>query len=97
MALVRGFERRDLERNTIHVETDCTYTSFVGPDGRKYFQLGTYGSPTRKRKGSMSQVIQFDEAAAQALMEILRDEFLRAPTREPQSISADLSRPHRPG
>ena len=75
MALVRKLERRDLERDTVHGETEGTYSIVSGPHGEKYLQVNTYGSAERKVKGKVSQTIQFSPEAIAQLREILTREF----------------------
>ena len=53
---------------------DTTYSSAV-IGGERIFQIQTYGSPTRKAKGEVSQVMQFDKDRAVELIEILKKEF----------------------
>ena len=75
MALVNQIERMTKERNQIHGRVDCTYTTFVGSDGKTYLQLDTYGSSSREFPGKISQSIQFGPDAARALREIINREF----------------------
>ena len=65
------------ENRTIRKQgaADTTYSSAI-VDGERIFQIQTYGSPTRKVKGEVSQVMQFDKARAVELIEILKKEFL---------------------
>ena len=75
LALVPEIERLDLDRNSVHEETNCTFTFFADSTGAKYFQLDTYGSKRRKLRGKKSQTIQLDERAARRLAELLISEF----------------------
>lgn len=67
--------RSEKERNFVHREVECTYTSFVSEDKSKYLQLDTYGSDDRKIKNKISQSIQLNKESAKYLMKIIQDEF----------------------
>ena len=77
MALIKidKIEREVKEKNYIHKETACTYTSFIGDDNKRYFQFDTYGSQDRKFPEKVSQSIQFDEETAKVLIGIMNKEF----------------------
>lgn len=75
MARVAGLEKKNLTRNVVHETVDCTYTIFTDGDGRRYFQIDTYGRSDRQIPGKKSQTLQFDAAAVKRLLEILRQEF----------------------
>lgn len=75
MALVRKLEKTTLKVEKVHGEVECTYTAFQAEDGKRYFQVDTYGSPDRKLKGKKSQSIQFDEGTARELVALLRAEL----------------------
>jgi hypothetical protein len=74
MALVTGFERKDLERNKVHDAIEASFTSFSDGD-RKFVQIDTHGRATREIPGKKSQTIQLDETGARKLVEILTKEF----------------------
>jgi hypothetical protein len=74
MALIRSFERRPMQRNSLHKEIGATYTPFEA-DGRVLLQIDTYGTEDRQMPGKKSQSIQLDRQGAEALVEILRREF----------------------
>jgi len=74
MALIREFEFKPRERNSLHEEISATYSVFE-KDGRVLFQIDTYGRPTRDHPGKQSQTIQLDMVGASKLIEILRREF----------------------
>jgi len=74
MALLRHFERKDMERNSIHDENRATYTVFER-DGRMFIQIDTYGRDERQIPGKKSQTVQLDRTGAQALYTILKREF----------------------
>jgi hypothetical protein len=63
------------ERNSVHKEVECTYTSFIDAEGRKYIQFDTHGSDFRKIKDKVSQSIQFDKELAKIFIDILKKEF----------------------
>lgn len=74
MALIRQFERKHMERNSLHDEIDATYTVFER-DGAKLIQIDTYGRDERQIPGKKSQTIQLDREGASALFNILKTEF----------------------
>ncbi|NWG71210.1 MAG: methionyl-tRNA formyltransferase [Parvularculaceae bacterium] len=74
MALVRSFERKDMERNSVHKEIGATYTVFK-TDDRVFLQIDAYGSSDREIPGKKSQSLQLDERGAAALFQIIRREF----------------------
>lgn len=71
---VVNLTRRDKERNTIQTETEASYTIFE-MDGKRYFQIDTYGTRYRKEQGKVSQVLQFDEESVKLLIKLLTTEF----------------------
>jgi len=75
MALVTNIEELKMERNLVHGEVSCTFSAFTAEDGKKYVQLDTYGSPTRKIRGKKSQSVQLASEAAKELIAILQREF----------------------
>jgi hypothetical protein len=77
MALILSnkIARIEKDRNSVHKEVECTYTSFVDSKGRKYIQFDTHGSNSRKIKNKVSQSIQLDKESAQVLIDILSNEF----------------------
>ena len=74
MALIKAFERKDLERNKVHDPIEASFTAFADGD-RKIVQIDTCGRETRAMPGKKSQTIQLDEPAARELIDILRREF----------------------
>ena len=74
MALIRHFEPKEMERNSIHDEIDASYTAFH-MDGRTFIQIDSYGRSDRQIPGKKSQTIQLNEDSARQLFEILRREF----------------------
>lgn len=75
MALLRDLERIQLQSEKIHLPARSSYTSFIGNDGKRYFQIDSYGSDNRELKGKKSQSMQFDEETARALIDIIRTEL----------------------
>lgn len=71
-----ALKRVNKERNSIHDAIPGGYTVFVGDDGKKYFQLDTYGNPNRITPEKISQSIQFDADTARMLIGILINEVL---------------------
>ncbi|MDX5476223.1 MAG: hypothetical protein LPK00_11875 [Bacillaceae bacterium] len=63
------------ERNTVHNDVDVTFTSFTDKNGKKYFQVDTYGSKERQFKGKISQSFQIEEKSAIELIRILMSIF----------------------
>jgi hypothetical protein len=74
MALIRDFDRKHMERNSIHDEISATYTIFER-DGRRFIQIDSYGRDQREIPGKKSQTIQLDRHGAQQLYKILKYEF----------------------
>ena len=74
MALIKSFEHKSMDRNSIHDGIDATYTTFER-DGRKFVQIDSYGRAEREMPGKKSQTIQFDEKSARELFDILSDCF----------------------
>ena len=75
MALVRVIEAVSKERHGVHGEVVCHSSMFSDERGRRYLQLDTYGSPGRSLPGKVSQSLQFDEAGARRLVELLEEAF----------------------
>jgi len=75
MALVVSFSQCKKENQKPHDPVECTYSWFTGSDGRKYFQLDTFGRANRKIPGKVSQTLQFDEASGRALKKLLEEVF----------------------
>jgi hypothetical protein len=75
MALVSSVKRDDRDFKGIH-QTSVEFLYLVGErDGKKVIQLNTYGSEDREIPNKLSQTIQFDRAAAEMLVDVLRREF----------------------
>lgn len=74
MALIRAFERKQMDRNSVHDEIKATYTVFR-KDDKVLMQIDTYGRDTRDMPGKKSQSLQLDRTGAEALYKILKTEF----------------------
>ncbi|MCX5496341.1 methionyl-tRNA formyltransferase [Kaistia dalseonensis] len=74
MALIRSFEPKSMDRNSVHHEISATYTIFERDD-RVFVQLDSYGTKDREMPGKKSQTIQLDEAGARQLVSILTSAF----------------------
>lgn len=74
MALVSSIEVVPKERQKVHSPTRCHASTFES-DGKKLIQLDTFGSSEREFTDKVSQSIQFDEAAAAQLLELIRTTF----------------------
>jgi hypothetical protein len=77
MALIKGFEQSTKDRNSVHRQAKAHYTVFDGPDGKRYFQIDTFGSADRQMPGKVSQAIQLDRESARTLVDLLQREFSR--------------------
>ena len=75
MAIVRKLDRITLEKDSKHTDVKCTYSIVIDNRGRKYLQIDTYGSATRKMPGKKSQSIRFSPEAITQLKSILKKEF----------------------
>ena len=75
MALVTALDQATKDRNSVHVEARASYTVFDAEDGKRYFQIDTFGSADRQHRGKVSQSIQLDRETARKLVDILRREF----------------------
>ena len=62
------------ERYMLHAKVFTTYSSFEH-EGRKYFQIDTYGRADREMPEKISQSIQLDKDSAQLLVDLLKKEF----------------------
>lgn len=74
MALVTQIKPVQKERCSVHGAVECSSVVF-SKGGNRYLQLETYGSPTRKLKGKVSQSIQFNEASAKQLQRLIHRAF----------------------
>lgn len=86
--ITRLYELESLESTRPHSKAECSWrVSSRGAE--RVLQLDTYGSPTRKDVGTVSQSIQLDERSAADLMEVIRSVF---PTIEGAQSNLDRSR-----
>ena len=74
MAIVRRMVLQELEVESRHSETECTYT-VINAAGGPYLQVDTYGSRQRMIPGRKSQSIRFAPEAIEQLKTILADHF----------------------
>lgn len=76
MALITkdNLKKIDKDRNSVHSKTKATYTVFTS-EGKKYFQIDTYGSNAREMKDKISQSVQIDEDMAKELIKLMIDTF----------------------
>ncbi len=74
MALIKSFEHKSIDRNSIHDGIYATYTTFERY-GRKFIQVDSYGRDQREMPGKKSQTFQLGEKFARDLFDILRDCF----------------------
>ena len=63
MALIRQFERKHMERNSVHDEIQARYTTFER-EGRIFIQIDTFGRDSPAIPGKKSQTIQLDRDGA---------------------------------
>jgi hypothetical protein len=75
MATVKALRKITLERDSRHLDAECTYAVIVDEHGRKLLQLDTYGSSTREMPGKKSQSIRFTPEAIKQLRAIIRSEL----------------------
>jgi len=71
MALVRKLEEQKLEKDSPHMEVECTYSIVDG----QYLQIDTYGSKERQIPGKKSQSIRFAPEAIAQLKTLLQEHF----------------------
>ena len=75
MARVTELEKITKDRYSVHGVPRCAYFTFDGPDGNHYLTFETYGSPSRECPGKVSQSLQFDEATAAQVIDVIRAPF----------------------
>ena len=68
-------EKIEKQRYTLHEEIEASYSIFE-KNGRKYFQIDTYGSSSRVHTNKVSQSIQLDQNSVKALILLLKKEFM---------------------
>jgi hypothetical protein len=74
MALIKTFEEKRRDRQSIHDSIDATYAVFER-DGRTFVQIDTRGRTERENPEKVSQSLQLDKSSARELFDILRDAF----------------------
>ncbi len=76
MATIKKENIKRIEKNSYYQHKDvvATYSSFT-EEGKKYFQIDTYGQSDRLMPDKISQTIQFDVETAKFLIQLLVDEF----------------------
>jgi hypothetical protein len=74
MALIKTFEEKRRDRQSIHDSIDATYAVFER-DGRTFVQIDTRGRAERENPEKVSQRPQLDRRSARELFDILRDAF----------------------
>lgn len=76
MAIVTSIEREE-DKGKLHPTRARRCVAFIvnGRDGKRYVEVNTYGSASRKRPNQPSQMTQFDEQAAQQLKALIEEAF----------------------
>jgi hypothetical protein len=74
MALVTGFEPKELAHASAQKPVEASYSS-VEIGGERFFQIDTYGSAERQMVGKRSQSIRLNRQAAEQLISLLKQEF----------------------
>ena len=75
MAFVKNIERDHRDFKSLHpTQVSCKFL-VAEHDGKKIIQLNTDGSENRDVPGKLSQTLQFDEAGARQLFELIAVEF----------------------
>ena len=62
------------QRVAVHTPVRATYSVFEY-EGKRYFQIDTYGRATRDMPEKISQTIQLDRESAMKLISLLADTF----------------------
>jgi len=74
MALIRNIKRWTRNHGSQR-EVECFASDSTDEKGKRYLQLDTTGSPTRKAAGAINQSIRFDERAASQLKLLIEETF----------------------
>lgn len=74
MVDVSKMKRVEKQRVTVHAAARATYTIFED-EGKRYFQIDTYGRATRDMPEKISQTIQIDRQSAMKLISLLAETF----------------------
>lgn len=72
--IIKDMEFLDKERNYVQNNVSAGYTYF-DKDGKRYFQIDTYGTSDRQYVGKCSQTFQIDEQNAKDLISLLNKVF----------------------
>ena len=75
MAVVVALEKDDRDFRGAHPTHVTARYLLAESGGRKVLQINTYGSEERANPGKLSQTLQFSEAGARELFELLRREY----------------------
>jgi hypothetical protein len=75
MAIVKSLRRITLERESKHLDVECTYSILRDARGYPMMQIDTYGSVDRAIPGKKSQSIRFTRSALSQLRAILDSEL----------------------
>lgn len=76
MAMVDVSKMKQIEKQrvTAHSTAHATYSVFED-EGKRYFQIDTYGRSTRDMPEKISQTIQLDQQSAMKLISLLAEAF----------------------
>lgn len=76
MAMVDVSKMKQIEKQrvTVHSTARVTYSVFED-EGKRYFQIDTYGRSTRDMPEKISQTIQLDQQSAMKLISLLAEAF----------------------
>lgn len=76
MALIssKRLEKIEKESYRIHKEAEATYSIFE-EDGKRYYQIDTYGSDDREITGKVSQSIQMSETTIKNIIKQMGIEY----------------------
>ncbi|ORA51974.1 hypothetical protein BST22_13680 [Mycolicibacterium chubuense] len=77
MAKIRSLKPDPEPARPPRTEVDCLYTTVFDDAGTKLLRLATLGSDLRKLGPKPSQIIEIDEATADALVRIVLETFPR--------------------
>ncbi|WP_424765710.1 hypothetical protein [Paenibacillus sp. sgz302251] len=73
MAQISSF--KEITRNSkVQGEIEAGFNTFTS-QGKKYFQITTWGSKNREIKGAASQTLQLNEQSARELVELIQSEM----------------------
>jgi hypothetical protein len=75
MARVRELFRENGSARPHPTEVECGWQIVNLPDGKRLLQLSTYGSDLRQSEKKVSQTLQFDQARAAELVDVVKKTF----------------------